>query len=704
MADGKVVYEVRADDSKLGSDLDTAQNKVNSKQKDFEEKAKKVGLAIGTAFVAAGAAAVNFGMQYETSLAKASTLIDTNVTDMDMLSGKMLNLSDSSGIAADTLNEALYSALSAGIPATEDMGDAMAFLEKNTKLAKAGFTDVDSAVNTTAQVLNSYGMAVSETDRVQKILIQTQNLGQTTVNELGNVLAQVTPIASTMGVSFEQVGASLSVMTASGTPAAQATTQLSTLFTELGQNGTEASKNLAKATEGTKYAGMSFQDLMKAGVPLNDVIDTMGTYAQSSGVSLLDMFSSVEAGKAALGVAGANSDKFTTALDAMSTETDVVGEAYDKVASTDAAKFAAVMNELKNVAISLYTDGIQPMVATLYEIGSWMAENSEAATVIAIGIGTLTAAIIAYNIAQNAATITTWLATTAGAAFGAVLAFITSPVTLIILAIGALIAIVYLLVTNWDAVSIYLSEAFTAFADGAMAVFGAVGDFFIGLWDGIVSGFNSAAEGIGSIFGGIANFVAGYIDGIISIFSNLIDFIVNVFTGNWAGAWDNIVGIFDTIISGIGGIFKAPLNFVVDGINSFIDGINKIQIPDWVPGVGGKGINIPKIPRLKVGMDYVPSDYFPAYLDEGEAVLTKSEANIWRGMSGNLKNLSQPINSTTQSLSFDGMGISKSDIKDAFKEAMKEIPAQDTVIQLGYEEVARAANKGNVILETRYGK
>ena len=678
MADGKVVYEVRADDSKLSSDLDTAQNKVDSKQKNFEEKSKKVGLAIGTAFVAAGAAAVTFGAQYETSLAKASTLIDTNVTDMDMLSNKMLNLSDASGISADTLNEALYSALSAGIPATEDMGDAMAFLEKNTRLAKAGFTDVDSAVNTTAQVLNSYGMAVSETDRVQKILIQTQNLGQTTVNELGSVLAQVTPIASTMGVSFEQVGASLSVMTASGTPAAQATTQLATLFTELGQSGTEASKNLAKATEGTKYAGMSFQDLMKAGVPLNTVIDTMGTYAQGSGVSLLDMFSSVEAGKAALGVAGANTDKFTTALEAMATETDVVGEAYDKVASTDAAKFAEVMNTLKNVAVSLYTDGIQPMVGVLYDIGTWMAENQDAATVIAIGIGTLTAAIIAYDIAQNAATITTWLATTAGAAFGAVLAFITSPITLVILAIGALIAIIYLLVTNWDAVSAYLSEAFTAFADMAMAVFGAIGNFFVGLWGGIVSGFNSVADGIMGAFSAVA-------DGIQSAFSGIADVVGNA-------------------LDGIGGVVKIPINVIIDGINGFIGGLNKIQVPDWVPGVGGKGIDIPEIPRLKVGMDYVPSDYFPAYLDEGEAVLTKSEANVWRGMSGNLKNLSEPYNPGNSGINLESMGISKDDIKAGFKEAIKEMQPQDTVLIVGNEELARATNKGNLILETRFGK
>ena len=53
--------------------------------------------------------------------------------------------------------------------------------------------------------------------------------------------------------------------------------------------------------------------------------------------------------------------------------------------------------------------------------------------------------------------------------------------------------------------------------------------------------------------------------------------------------------------SSLVGIFKYPINLIIDGINSFISGLNNIKIPDWVPAVGGKGINIPKIPRLAQG-------------------------------------------------------------------------------------------------------
>ena len=84
-------------------------------------------------------------------------------------------------------------------------------------------------------------------------------------------------------------------------------------------------------------------------------------------------------------------------------------------------------------------------------------------------------------------------------------------------------------------------------------------------------------------------------------FLGLTSFISGVFSGNWRRAWFGVRQIFESIVSGLSHIFKAPLNFMIDGINKFLSGIGKIKIPDWVPGVGGKGFSIPRIPRLAKG-------------------------------------------------------------------------------------------------------
>ena len=140
------------------------------------------------------------------------------------------------------------------------------------------------------------------------------------------------------------------------------------------------------------------------------------------------------------------------------------------------------------------------------------------------------------------------------------------------------------------------------------------------------------------IFTGTLNSVfrsaSSVINNIISIFQNLLNFIKNVFTGNWRGAWNNVKNIFSNAISGLVAIFKAPMNAIVDGWNSLARKLGSVSAPEWVPVVGGKSFSLPKMSRLKVGLDYVPNDMYPAFLDEGEWVLTKEEANLLRSYGG----------------------------------------------------------------------
>lgn len=357
MADGTVKIGTELDESGFRKGLEGLGNFAKS---GFAVLGKVIG-GVSAGLASAGAAAVAVGQSFESSFSKASTLFGDVEVDTDNLKKNLLAVSDATGITASELNESLYSALSAGIPVTEDMADATAFLESSAKLAKAGFTDMDTALSATAKTLNAYGLDVSEADRINKILIQTQNKGITTVGELGASLAQVTPTAAAFGVSFENVGAALSNMTAAGTPTAQATTQLNSLIAELGKNGTTGAKSLEKAAQGTKYAGMGFKEMMDAGAPLNEVLDMIRKSADESGLSMVDMFSSIEAGKAALALSGENSEKFASNLEAMGTSADVVTEAYDKVSDTLENKIAKIKNSAQNLGIQVYNEIQEPL-------------------------------------------------------------------------------------------------------------------------------------------------------------------------------------------------------------------------------------------------------------------------------------------------------------------------------------------------------
>lgn len=142
----------------------------------------------------------------------------------------------------------------------------------------------------------------------------------------------------------------------------------------------------------------------------------------------------------------------------------------------------------------------------------------------------------------------------------------------------------------------------------------------IGIWESWKPSINSLFESLSwlwnNILSPLATFVtskftsafeswgdslATIIPNIKGIFQGLIDFITGVFQGNWKKAWQGVKDIFSNIVAGFANIFKKPINAIIDGINSFIGGLNKIKIPSWVPGVGGKGLNISKIPKLAQG-------------------------------------------------------------------------------------------------------
>lgn len=112
-----------------------------------------------------------------------------------------------------------------------------------------------------------------------------------------------------------------------------------------------------------------------------------------------------------------------------------------------------------------------------------------------------------------------------------------------------------------------------------------------------------------SVLGSALQSIAAIVQNVMSIFQGLIDFITGVFTGNWSQAWNGIKSIFSGAVGGLGEIIKAPLRAVVSAVNTVIGGLNKLKVPDWVPGIGGKGINIPQIPGFVNGTVRTPDTF-----------------------------------------------------------------------------------------------
>lgn len=130
------------------------------------------------------------------------------------------------------------------------------------------------------------------------------------------------------------------------------------------------------------------------------------------------------------------------------------------------------------------------------------------------------------------------------------------------------------------------------------------------------------AEIFANVLGTALQSVANIVSSVMQIFQGLIDFITGVFTGNWSQAWEGIKSIFSGVFSGLGEIFKAPFRVIVSVINTVISGLNKLKVPDWVPGIGGKGINIPLIPEFAKGTNRTPSTFIAG--ENGPELITNA--------------------------------------------------------------------------------
>lgn len=173
----------------------------------------------------------------------------------------------------------------------------------------------------------------------------------------------------------------------------------------------------------------------------------------------------------------------------------------------------------------------------IVELGKTALELGKSALawgVHAAQMGLAAAAEIAQSIAAGVAAAATW-------ALNGAIAVLTSPITLVIAAIAALIAIGVLLYQNWDTVVEFAKTAWQGLCDFISGICQSIGEFFSGLWTKLQEIF----EPIGQWFG--EKFQQGW-DAIVNIFSGIGEW----FSGVFQGAWDAIVNIFTPMGSWFG--------------------------------------------------------------------------------------------------------------------------------------------------------
>lgn len=589
--------------------------------------------------VAIGTAAAKGASEFETSFAKVSTIADSTEVPLDSLKQQIIDMSNQTGISANSIAESVYSAISAG----RSTGEAVEFVGQANKLALAGFTSTETAVDTLTTIMNAYGGSAGTAEEIANRLITTQNLGKTTVDELGASMGKVIPTAAMYGVSLDQLSAAYVTATKNGIGTAEATTYINGMFNELGKTGTDAQEIIQAIT------GKSFKELMDSGESLTDVLGILNETAQKEGLSLADLFGSQEAAKAAATLIQ-HAEDFDGALQSMGSSAGVLEQAFAKVDSTTQRTISKSLNQLKNTSIELGSAILKAAAPAIEQFGqgisklsTWFSSLTPAQQEFIVKMGMIAAVVgPVLLVFGKIATVVGGAMKAIGAmggivkAAGVALGGLASPAGIAIAAIAALVAGGVLLYKNWDKVKEgaaklgegikntwgkvkdWTAETFGPIGDKVKEAFGPVGEAISGVWDKVKGAFGQIE---------IPAPLTTAWDGLVGIATGIWENIKGVFTGEISvgqlltNAWDGIKGIASGIWEGIKAVFTGGIqlpDFVTDLWDSFTETAGQIwqSIKDVFTGEG---------PTL------------PALVATGWTAFTSTAGQIWEQIKGVFK-------------------------------------------------------------------
>ncbi len=560
----------------LTDNLDKFGKKATDIGKDMSKK-------VTVPIVAAGTAGTKMAMDLEHSIKKVSTLADADILPVDKIQKEVRAISDASGIAQTEIAESIYGALSAGVESEK----VLEFVRSGIDLTRAGFTDMETAIDATTTVLNAYGDDAYDVTKIHDIFVQTQDKGKISVDELGKSLGRVVPTASSLGVNLDELGASYAILTAKGQNAQLATTNLNSMLAEMGKSGSKTDKTLRELT------GKSFADLISEGKSVGDVLGIVNEHAKENDLSLKDMFGSMTAGNAAVTLLSEGVEGYNKSLDDMNNAT---GKTADNAKTMEDGlfKIQKATTQVKNALIEFggmiapFIEKLAEWISTLVERFASMDEGTKKVIAVIAGlaaaIGPLLIVIGQMSLGVSGliklfAPMMTGLAgaTTATGGLSAAIAFITGPIGI---AIAAIVAITAVVVTLWKTNEDFRDgmkkvwDNIKQIIDGTIKIIKGIIQTFIGL---VTGDWTKFTEGLKTIWSGmwqaIKNIVGGAWNLLSTVFRTLKNNISNFFSNmvrDAVGWGKNLIsGFIDGIKSMIGSVRKAVSN-VVGTVKDFI--------------------------------------------------------------------------------------------------------------------------------------
>lgn len=510
-------------------------------------------------------------------------------------------------------------------------------------------SDTVGAVQNVSKALTSAGLDASEYGRVLDALAVAGQASGISVDKIADGLNKYGAQTRALGLDMDQVIALFAQFELAGVNTESALagiTKASATWQKEGKNAANEFKKEILLIESAPTAAIAAERAIaafgtKAGPELADAV-------QSGRFAFDDFTQTVKDSAGAVERTFEETqdapDKLALSIQSLKTDlAQTTNEVMQELAPELESALKDISKILKNDIIPAVKDFISfilknktPIITAIASITAGLV-----AMKVAGALGAIISSFRAFKAAQDGATASQWLL---NAAMNA------NPIGIIIGLITALVAAFAILwnncegfrefwITLWQMICDAASAAweaivgfFTTAWEAITTLFSRAGEFFAGVWEGIKSAFSAvgnwfsekfteAWENIKSVFSGIGEWFDDRWTDIQNVFRNIGTWFSKVFEG----AKEKIGMIWHGVTS----VIKAPVNALIDLLNLFIGALNHIKIPDWVPKIGGYGINIPLIPKLARGGILEKGQWGLLEGDGAEAVVPLENNKKW---------------------------------------------------------------------------
>jgi TP901 family phage tail tape measure protein len=366
--DGKVLVQAFKDTSVAGKQTDIVIRSLNGQYVGFDAKTKQVTASTK----AAAAAAQNFGItwvgvgrvivgsivsrgiqelinslrdgvqeaaRFEIAVSEITTISDKASQSIEGWSVSLRGLSDAFGLSVLDQAEAAYETLSNQIA---EGSEATQFLTQANRLAIATLATTAESVDILSSIINAYGKNASEAGDISDKLFRIVDLGRIRLSEISGTFGRVAILGSTLGVTFEELGAALTTLTRRGAPADEAMTFLRNVIVAL-------AKPTKELTAFINDLGFPTAETAVKTIGLAGVMAALQKEVENSKTPLTDLASSFHNLRGLIGAAGLATVDFQEDLAKIKNTSNDVAEALEKIEDTAGRRLVKELNAVKNV-------------------------------------------------------------------------------------------------------------------------------------------------------------------------------------------------------------------------------------------------------------------------------------------------------------------------------------------------------------------